>query len=71
MSLDELSSQTNMTRLDYRLRFAANKIESNPHAAPLSLALLTSAEVKASQSDPFARWPRVSEGFVQLLRTGA
>ena len=70
MSLDELGTQTNI-RLDYRLRFAANKIESNPHAVPLSLKLLTSTEVKASQSDPFARWPHVLEGFVQLLRTVA
>ena len=54
-----------------RLRFATNDFATNPLAVVSGPTVFWTSDQHRTQSDPFLRWPDVSEGFVQLLRTVA
>ena len=69
-TLDELGTQTKKW-WDYRLRFATNDFATNPLAVVSGPTVFWTSDQHRTQSDPFLRWPDVSEGFVQLLRTVA
>ena len=62
---------TNKIWREYRLRFATNDFATNPLAVVSGPTVFWTSDQHRTQSDPFLRWPDVSEGFVQLLRTVA